>query len=263
MTEVTGLRTVEMMRLICDCHTHTDLSHGRNTASEMIRAAYDKGLGGIWITEHGPAHMSVRKHFYKSRRDAYLALRDDIEREKSLYPGMDIRFGTEANVTGLDGETDAAGLEDVFEFINVGYHMMALMKDLSSEMSLQARVIGYKKLGMKFLEEKFSRTLTEVMLRVLDNYDINMITHPTRYYPMDMGAIAAKCAERGTLLEINSAKKLLNAEQIRDIIKENDTVRFAVGSDAHRKEDVGEVSAAFSIIEECGLTPERLANIAF
>ncbi|MBQ1466130.1 MAG: PHP domain-containing protein [Eubacteriaceae bacterium] len=251
------------MRLTYDCHTHTNVSHGKNTASEMIRAAFEKGLSGIWITEHGPAHMSIRKHLYTSRRDAYLRLREEIEAEKPRYPGMDIRFGTEANVIGLDGEIDTAGLQDVFEFMNVGYHMMAFMKDLPSELSLQARVIGYKKLGMSFLEERFSRTLTEVMLRTLDEFPINMITHPTRYYPMDMAAIASKCSERGTILEINSPKKLLGAEQIRDIIAVNDTVLFAVGSDAHRKEDVGEVSAALSIIEESGLAPGRITNIIF
>ena len=251
------------MKLVYDCHTHTNLSHGRDTASEMIRSAFEKGLSGIWITEHGPAHLSVRKHFYRSKRDEYLRLRDEIEREKQKYPGMDIRFGTEANVIGLDGEIDVSGMQEVFEFINVGYHMMVIMKDLPSNMSVQFRVIGFKKLSMKFLEERFSAALTGVMLKTLDNYHINMITHPTRYYPMDMKLIADRCSVTGTLLEINSPKKLLNADQIRDIIAVNDTVRFAVGSDAHRKEDVGEVSAALSIIEESGLAPGRITNIIF
>ena len=251
------------MRLAYDCHTHTNVSHGRDTAAEMIRAAHEKGLSGIWITEHGPAHMSIRKHMYRNKRETYLALRDEIEAEKRKYPGMDIRFGAEANIIALDGEIDTAGMEDVFEFVNVGYHMMAFMKDLRSELSLQARVIGYKKLGMGFLEDKFSVTLTDVMLRTLGEFRINMITHPTRYYPMDMAQIAAKCSETGTLLEINSPKKLLGAKQLRDIIAVNGTVLFAVGSDAHRKEDVGEVSDAFSIIGESGLPPGRLTNILF
>ena len=247
------------MRLVYDCHTHTSYSHGKNTASEMVASAVEKGLSGIWITEHGARHMSAMKH--RLDRDRYSRLRDEIEAEKARHPGMDIRYGTEANVLSLDGDTDISGYEDIFEFYNVGYHMMVFMNDLRSEASIQGRVILYKKLGMKGLHDGFSRDMTEVMLKVLDNYDINMITHPTRYYPMDMIRIAEKCSQRGTILEINSPKRLLCTEQIRDIIRVNDTVLFAVGSDAHRVEDVGNVSEAFDIIRESGLPLSRITNV--
>lgn len=248
------------MKLLYDCHAHTNYSHGKDTAAEMIATAHEKGLSGIYITEHGPYHLHSRKHF--NDREKYLRLREEIENEKKKYPGMDIRFGAEANVISLDGETDVSdGYGDVFDFVNVGYHMMVFMKGIKSEFSLQGRVLLYEKLGMRGLETKFSRTLTDTMLKVLDNYDINMITHPTRYYPMDMDRIASACVKRGTLLEINSAKGILSAEQVRHIAGAFPQVLFAAGSDAHSKDDVGNVKKAFEIIESSGLDISRAVNV--
>lgn len=248
------------MKLIYDCHTHTNYSHGKNTACEMIKSAYEKGLGGIHITEHGAWHYYAKRN--RLDRDAYLRLRDEIEQCKLLYPNMNIKFGVEANVISTDGEIDVFDDYDgVFDFINVGYHMMVVMKNISSNLKIQVRVIGSKKLGMHFLDDKFSEICTETMLKTLNNYNINMITHPTRSYPMDMLRIADKCAERRTLLEINNAKGILSAVQVKEIIGVNDSVMFAVGSDAHNANDVGACDKAFEIIEESEILPDRVVNV--
>ncbi len=248
------------MKLIYDCHTHTNYSHGKNTAREMIDRAYEIGLEGIHITEHGYMHYHSRKHHTDAQ--AHLRLRDEIEKCKAIYPKMDIHFGVEANVMSLDGEIDVPeSFNGVYDFINVGYHMMVVMSDFKSELKLQGNVLLYKKLKISSIEGGFSEICTQTMLKVLDNYKINMITHPTRSYPMDMIKIAAKCSEKNTLLEINNPKGLLNAEQVKNIISQNETVRFAVGSDAHSVENVGKCERAFEIIKESGLSLSRVINV--
>lgn len=248
------------MKLIYDCHTHTNYSHGKNTAMEMIESAFKKNLSGIHITEHGSWHHYAKRN--KLDKEMYLRLRDEIESCKIKYPDMDIKFGVEANIISTDGEIDVFNNYDgVFDFINVGYHMMVVMKNLSSNVNIQARVIASSKLGMHFSDNKFSEICTATMLKTLDNYKINMITHPTRSYPMDMIKIAEKCSETDTLLEINNSKSLLNAEQVKRIISSNDTVMFAVGSDAHNANDVGNCDNAFKIIEESEISLDRVVNV--
>ena len=247
------------MKLIYDCHTHTSYSHGKNTAREMIARAHEIGLCGIHITEHGYMHYYSRKHHTTS--ETHLRLRDEVEKCKSLYPDMDIRFGVEANVISLDGETDVPeSFDGVYDFINVGYHMMVVMTDIKSELRLQGNVLLYKKLGISSLEPRFCEICTETMLKTLDSYKINMITHPTRSYPMDIGRIAEKCEKTGTLLEINDPKGLLNAELIREVLRVSDKVKFAVGSDAHCVENVGKCDTAFKIIKESGVDIKRVVN---
>ena len=248
------------MKLIYDCHTHTNYSHGKNTAREMIDRAHEIGLCGIHITEHGYMHYHSKKHL--TTAETHLRLRDEVEKCKSIYPAMDICFGVEANVINLDGEIDVPqSFDGIYDFINVGYHMMVVMTDIKSEFKLQGNVLIYKKLGVVSLEPKFSEICTETMLKTLDNYNINMITHPTRSYPMDMERIAKKCEETNTLLEINDPKGLLNADQVRKVLKVSDKVNFAVGSDAHCVENVGKCETAFKIIKESGVDIKRVVNV--
>ena len=45
-----------MRQVLIDAHTHTVASgHGYSTIQEMARAAADKGLQVLGITEHGPS----------------------------------------------------------------------------------------------------------------------------------------------------------------------------------------------------------------
>lgn len=246
------------MKMIYDPHTHTSWSHGTASAAEMIRAAHDMGLKGIYITEHGPNHFYARH----MTRESYLQLRNEIEAAKADYPDMDIKYGTEANIISLKGDIDIDdSLLPVFDFINVGYHMMLKWKDFSSWLLLFVPAALIKKCRFHFLEKSLSRRATAAMAAALDKYKINMITHPTSNYPQDLIAIAEKCAERGTVLEINEPRCLLNAEQLKRLKDIN--VNFAVGSDAHSPERVGACEKALTSVAESGLPAERFLNIEF
>ena len=55
------------MRVEIDTHTHTLASgHAYNTIREMARAAKDKGLKALAITEHAP-EMPVSGYYYDLR----------------------------------------------------------------------------------------------------------------------------------------------------------------------------------------------------
>ncbi|WDC83585.1 PHP domain-containing protein [Caloramator sp. mosi_1] len=46
-----------MIKIIGDYHTHTIYSHGKGTIEDNVKAAINKGLKEIVISDHGPGHM--------------------------------------------------------------------------------------------------------------------------------------------------------------------------------------------------------------
>mgnify|MGYP002861291590 CR=1 FL=1 len=244
------------MKILYDPHTHTSWSHGTATASEMIKKAHDMGLRGIHITEHGWNHHYARK----MTRESYISLKTEIEENKKLYPDMDIKFGTEANIISLDGDIDFPDdMLGIFDVVNVGYHMLIKWKNIKSWWKLFVPCALSKKLHMKFLDKGLSQRTTDAMLKCLDRYHIDMITHPGRNYPIDIEKIAEKCIETGTLLEINGECGLMNEEMVNKI-KDTD-VKYIVGSDAHWPERIADVSRSFEIIDKTGLDPKKVVNL--
>ena len=58
-----------------DLHTHTTYSHGKGSVENNVRAAFNKNLEYIAISDHGPGHL-----FYGVNREEFVNLRNDIER---------------------------------------------------------------------------------------------------------------------------------------------------------------------------------------
>lgn len=244
------------MKLIYDPHTHTYYSHGKNSVMEMVQAANEAGLSGIHITEHGP------NHFYARRMDtsAYRRMRAEVDEAKKAYPDMDIKFGIEANIISTEGDIDVNDeILPLFDVVNAGFHMMCKMKNMRSFFLLLLTTIAIKKLRFKFLSQGAMRRNTAAVIKMLDKYKINMITHPCSNYSFDIVAVAEKCVQKGTLLEINNPRRLANAKMIE--LVEPTGVLFALGSDAHKAQDVGNVANALAIVTEAGLPAERIVNV--
>ncbi len=244
------------MQLIYDCHTHTNYSHGKASATLMIEEAHRQGLKGIYITEHGYAH-----HYAKElNREKYLLLKYEIERMQNRYPEMDIKFGVEANIVNVNGRIDIQDDIDVFDFVNAGFHVMLKMDDIKSYFKMFLPSLMTRRINMPKLYEKTREINTQAAINMLDRYKINMITHPSSNYPLDIEKIARKCAECGTLLEINNARGILNAKQLKEAAL-TQNVNFAVGSDAHMVSDVGACERAFEIISASGVSLNRIVNV--
>ncbi len=246
------------MKLVYDIHTHTNYTHGHSTIEEMVCSAREKKLKGIYITEHAMNHFFSR---HLNRTD-YAQMKAEVVRLREKYPDIEIVFGAEANFISTDGRLDIPD-EDInmYEAILAGFHVMCRMGSFADFLKLKFLAMLVNKFKLGFLRPLSSKYCTQAVLNALDRYKITMITHPMSNYRFDLRAVAEKCARKGTLLEINNPRKLLNADYIASI--SDIPVRFAAGSDAHHKDDVGKVSNAFGIIAQSGLTPDRVENVAF
>ncbi len=96
------------MRVEIDTHTHTLASgHAYNTMNEMAKAAADKGLKGLAITEHAP-EMPGTCHLY------YFQNLRIVPRKRF---GIELLLGTELNIMNAEGKVDLS--EDVLKTLDI------------------------------------------------------------------------------------------------------------------------------------------------
>ncbi len=244
------------MKLLYDIHTHTNYSHGKSTIEQMVQSAREKGLEAIYITEHAMNHHYA-KHLNSEK---YLEMKCEIERLRQKYDDIKIFFGTEANFISTDGSLDIPDSDiEIYDVILAGFHVMCRMKSFKDFLKLKLMALLVNKLKFGFLSKLSEKYCTQAVMNALDRYDIRMITHPMSNYRFDLRKVAEKCAQKNTILEINNNRRLLNCEYIKSI-KDID-VMFAVGSDAHNKNDVAKVDEAVLIALESGVI-DRVVNIS-
>ena len=244
------------MKVIDDVHTHTYYSHAKNSIEEMVEKASMLGLKSIHITEHGKAHWTARK----MNMNRYREMKEEIVRLRDIYPQIKIVFGVEANIISTEGDLDFTDSElELFDVVNAGFHMMARMKNIKSYLKITFAVILSHKLKIKIFNRSFRKSCTESLIKAINKYDINMITHPTSYYLIDLKRVANECEKTSTLLEINNSRKKLDSDEINSLIQTD--VRFAIGSDAHSVDEVGNFENSRLIVKESGIQLERIVNI--
>ncbi|MCQ2554768.1 MAG: histidinol-phosphatase, partial [Clostridia bacterium] len=122
--------------------------------------------------------------------------------------------------------------------------------------------LKYKEYEEGVFQADFSKLLvsnTEMMLNAIENNRIDIVTHVGDKGPFDVVDISKACAKKGVMMEINSHHSHLNVEELKIAARED--VRFVLSSDAHRAEDVGEVTKALEIALDAGIDLERIDNL--
>jgi len=240
------------MKIIADYHTHTVFSHGKGTIEDNVKVALEKGLTTLAISDHGPGHA-----FYGIKRKHYIDMRREIDRLNKIYPTIDILLSLEANFMSVDGSLDLNDeMLDLADIIMCGYHFGSRPKKLFADLKMHGLAMLSK--HFKWAYDRSRVINTKMMLAAMDKYDLKAITHPGAKGPIDVKAIAEKAAQKGVALEVNVKHGHLTVEEIK-IALETD-VKFVVGSDAHKPEDVGEFKASLDRCIQAGVPAERIIN---
>ncbi len=231
------------MKLVADYHTHTAYSHGKGSIEENALAAIARGLSCVAITDHGPGHKFYGVHSVKLEK-----MRREVDALNKKYAGkIKILLGIELNLLSLEGDTDCPdGANELCDLLLMGYHRGVWPKSGLLSFTFKKRA-----------PQAIARN-TRAMCLALTRYPIKIVSHPGEYIPLDITMLAKTAAKTGAALEINASHPAITPEQIR--LAKAEGARFALSSDAHTPERVGDFGAALRLAAEAGLIEEDIIN---
>jgi len=239
-----------------DYHMHSKFSknnHAKSKLEDIVIEAINRGLDEIAITNHGLGHP-----FYGIRKKHILEIKSEIEALNMKYPQIKILFGVEANILSLSGETDITKeLIDNCDIILCGYHKgvkYKTFKDFWNFIVLNklAKRFGFRK------EIQIQRN-TNAIVSALNNYKIDILTHPGDKILVDIDKIAKVAEKNNVILEINNSHTHLNVEEIK-ICKKYD-LKYTINSDSHIKDTIGNYQLGLDRAVEAGLDLDRIINL--
>lgn len=222
------------MRLVADLHTHTiSCGHAYSTVLENARAAQEKGLKMIAITDHGPAMPGGPHQFYFK----------NIGVIPPVIEGVEILRGAEANIISFDGELDLPDhILEKLDIVLAGFHKRVYTGGTPEEN-------------------------TKAMINAMRNPFVDIIVHPCNpQFQVIIPQIVEAAIEHGKLLEINNSSLTItrkgsakNCAAIAEwVVKLNG--RVVLGSDAHISFDVGCLEQAVKLAIQAGLREDQVLN---
>ena len=238
------------MKVLGDYHMHSNFSRdGRASVIEMVRAAKDKGLSEIAITEHGFGawYNGMRKKNF----DRWIG---EVESARAEMP---VLMGIEASLVSRSGRID---IDDEalkkFDIILFGVHLAVIY-------SLRAfffffmpnmfwKMIRWTPAGRK-------RKNTKAVINVIENNRIDIWTHPNRYFKLNVVDVAKVCAERGTLIELNTKRISFRPIDFERMLRAG--AKFIINSDAHNVNRIGETTRAEEFLKNCDYGEDDIINI--
>ncbi len=224
------------MKDVLDMHTHTLASgHAFNTIREMSRAAAEKGLELLGITEHAPLMPGSCHEFYFSN----LKILD-----RSAYD-VPVLFGVELNILDKEGHVDL------------------------SEQHLKELDYGIASLHPPCIPFMSQADTTSAVIAAMKNPYVQIIGHPDdSRFPLNYDEVVAAAAEYHVLLEINNAS--LSPTGFRVGAYENYLCMLEyckkykcpviLNSDAHADTLVGDHRYAIDVLKACDFPEELVVN---
>ncbi len=222
------------MKIEVDTHCHTIASgHAYSTIVENAKAASEKGLKMIAITDHGPA-MPGTFH------EAYFGYMKVIPRK---IEGVYVLRGIEANIIDHNGTLDIS--EKYLKRLDIvlaGFHRPCYMGG-SVEQNTYAAIEAMK------------------------NPYVDILVHPGNpEFPMDFERVVQAAKEYNVHIEINNSSFIITRKgSVQNCIliakkAAEIGVKIAVGSDAHMCFDIGNFDKSLEVIADAGISEDNVLN---
>ena len=223
-------------QVLIDAHTHTVASgHAYSSLQEMARAAAEKGVQYLGITEHGPSIEGTCPLLYF--KNMFVVPRE-------MY-GVRLLMGCEVNILDTEGHLDLN--EEYLNRLDIG-------------------IAGIHAVCWKGGTKEEN---TRGMLNVIRHPKIHIISHPgdgSAELDFEQLVIAAK--EAHTLLEINNhslapeRKKQVAWDNNRELLRlcKQHHAPLILGSDAHISFQIADYSRILPLLEEINFPDELVMN---
>lgn len=223
--------------VISDLHMHTTWSDGTLSVLDMARAARDRGLKAVVITDHSVS-LGVANGLSVER----------LRQQAAEIRAADVALGPEFRVLhGTEMEIRADGSLDYPD-------------EVLAELDI---VIASLHTGLSQPREQ----VTQRLLNAIHNPNVDIIGHPTgRLLPdrpgadLDMDAVIAAAAATGTILEINANPARLDLRDVHARQARDEGVKIAINTDAHRAEEFDLLHYGVATAQRGWLTSADVVN---
>ena len=222
--------------IIADLHTHTLAStHAYSSLTEMVRAASERGLYAIAITDHGKAMPG-------SPRDWYFG---NLREVPLRYRGVLTLAGMEANVLDFEGRLDL---------------------EPGDARALDWVVASIHHLPLEGLQNPDVEKCTHLWSQVAKDPRVHVIGHSgDPQFAYDVDKVIPLFGEHHKLVEINNHSFQVRPDNIPNCRKialacKRYGVPIVVDSDAHFETEVGCFDQALAMLEEIDFPQELILN---
>jgi DNA polymerase (family 10) len=239
--EIAAARDGRLPRLVTDqdvrgdTHLHSDWTDGVDSIESMARAARDRGLEWVVLTDHSPS-LGITRGLVPER---VAEQRAEVARLNAELAPFRILHGTEMEI-----RADAT-LDYPDELLATYDLVVASVHTARSQTSEQ---------------------LTRRTLAAIDNPHVDVVAHPTgrivnRRDPviLDWPRIFEAAARTGTALEMNGSPRL-DLDDALARAASSAGVRLTLASDAHRTEELDQLRYAVSTARRAWVQPEDILN---
>lgn len=213
-----------------DSHTHTIASgHAYSTLAENVRAAAERKLKLIAITDHGPA-MPGGPHYW------YFVNMKVIPR---VMHGVGVLRGVEANIMSVDGDLD-----------------------INDEIQAQVDIV-LASLHQPIINPSTKSDHTKAVVNAIKSGNIDVFAHGGNpRFPIDIDQVAQAAADHHVLVEINNSSfttsrkgSKANCAALAEAVARHGGL-LTFGTDAHIASNIGIFTECCALINELGIPEE-------
>ncbi|MFM7206248.1 MAG: DNA polymerase/3'-5' exonuclease PolX [Planctomycetaceae bacterium] len=232
---------LELTDIRGDLHMHTTATDGEDTLADMVRAAIDRGLEYVAITDHGQRVTMAR----------------GLDRTRLLRQWEEIdRLNESLAAEGRPPITVLKGIEvDMLEKGGL---------DLPDEVLEKA---DWVVASLHYGQQQPRARITARLIEAIENPHVDVIGHPTGRlinrrppYDADIEAVIAAAARTGTFLEINANPWRLDLDDRHAAAAKAAGVKLVISTDAHSTGGLDVMRCGVLQARRAGLGRDDVAN---
>lgn len=241
----------EKYKIVADYHTHTIYSHGKGDIEDNVKAAINKGLKSLAITDHGSKHF-----IFGVSEKKLIQQKEKIREISQKYPDFELLFGVESNLTGIDGGYDiTTGFESNFDIILCGFHKPVWADKFCDYFNLFYN--SYSKLIYQPTREQIANN-TKAYINLIKSKPIDIVSHINYHLKVDIKEVAKAASDYGVAIEVSTRHSDCTEADYEALFASN--AMLTLNSDAHKVEDIGNIDKALAVIDKYNVDPKRIIN---